>query len=394
VDPHERVLVVGGGIFGMSAAVALAQRGHARVEVLERDHLGSGSTAYAAGILSTQTWNDHDARLIHRTRGLLEELVAWGRREDLPAAATAWHPVGGITVAAPRHAARLDEMAARNRRLGIAADVLDAREAAKRFPGFRFGPDETVLTGPSDGYLESTDVVELLRRRGRALGVRIREGVAVESVKHEGGHVRGVALRGGASERADRVVVAGGAWTRGLLARSGLTFHAIPYRTQIATIDLEGAGDQPVLHDTALGFYARPESANRMLAGDGTQLRSFDPESFNRAADAEFVEATAGRVVERFAHGAAARYRTGWAGLCVGTPDRHPLAGPFPGVAGLHLLTGDNGFGVMRGLALGELVAAAVDGERREDAEALRIDRFGPTDPDRFVLAEGFSFGD
>ena len=75
MDTHARILVVGGGIFGASAAVALAERGHAHVELLERDHLGSGSTAYAAGILSTQTWNDHDARLILRTRGLLEDLV-------------------------------------------------------------------------------------------------------------------------------------------------------------------------------------------------------------------------------------------------------------------------------------------------------------------------------
>lgn len=394
MDPHARIVVVGGGIFGASTAVALARAGHGHVEVLEREHLGAGSTAYAAGILSTQTWNDHDARLILRTRQLLEELVAWGHGEEIPAARTAWHPVGGITIAPPRYAARLEEMAARNRRLGIPAETLDVREATRRYPDFRFRPDETVLAGTTDGYLESTDVVELLRRRGRALGVRFREGVTVDGVKHEKGVVEGVRLEGGAGERADLVVVAGGAWTRGLLARSGLTLPAIAYRTQIATIEIEGASDLPVLHDTALGFYARPESATRILAGDGTQLRPFDPESFNRAADAEFVEATAQRVVERFVRGETAQYRTGWAGLCVGTPDRHPLAGPWPGIRGLHVLTGDNGFGVMRGLALGELVAQGIADRPSSDLEALRIDRFGPVDPDRFVLAEGFSFGD
>lgn len=395
MDSHERILVVGGGIFGTSTAYALGRSGHSRVEVLERDHLGSGATAYAAGILSLQTWNDADARLILRTRQLIEELVEWGLARDEAAARTVWHPVGGITIATPERASTLEGMRDRILRLGGSAEVMGGGEAAKRFPGFRFGKDERVLHGPADGYIESTDLVALIRARAKGMGVRFRESVGVDAVRQEGGRVRGVRFSDGSMERADRVVVAGGAWTRGVLGKSGLALPMVPYRTQLATLELAGADELPILHDTVHGFYARPESATRFLAGDGTQLRRFDPESFNRAADAEFIEATANRIVERFVKGGEARYRSGWAGLCVGTPDRRPLAGAMPRVDGLHILTGDNGFGLMRGLALGELVARGMGGGAPAGLAPMALDRFGPHQPmDDFPISEGFSFGD
>jgi glycine/D-amino acid oxidase-like deaminating enzyme len=201
-------------------------------------------------------------------------------------------------------------------------------------------------------------------------------------------------VAGGGAQRADAVVLAAGARTRLLAATAGATLHALAYRTQCATLELPEADRVPVLHDTVHGFYARPESATRFLAGDGTELRPFDPDAFNPAADTAFIEATAHRVLVRFAGGDAARYRTGWAGLCVGTPDRRPLLGPAPGVGGLYVMTGDNGFGLMRGLALGDLLAASIAGRADGSATGLAVGRFNGMDPDAFPLAEGFSFGD
>ncbi len=393
VDTHARVVVVGGGIFGLGTAYALARAGFGHVQVLERSQLGSGSTAYAAGILSLHTWHDGEAALILRTRQLIEELVAWGQQEELAAAATAWHPVGAVTIASSANRARLEQMHARMRRLRLGGDFLDAAQAQGKYPHLQFDREEVALTSLEDGYVESTDLVELLRARSKALGVRFREGVDVTHVSVADGRADGVAWADG-RERADHVVVAGGAWTPGLLARSGFALPAIPYRTQLSTLEFPHADRVPVLHDTAHHFYTRPESATRMLAGDGTQLRRFSPDAFNRAADGEFIESIARRVVERFRDGGQARYRTGWAGLCVGTPDKRPLAGAVPGADGLCVLTGDNGFGLMRGLALGEVTAAAVEGRKDERLTELSPARFGSPPPQEFALAEGFSYPD
>jgi glycine oxidase len=277
-------------------------------------------------------------------------------------------------------------------RLGLQSQVLDAGEAARRLPFFIFGADETILWSGQDGYLESTDLLDLVRRRSMRLGVQVRESVPVDSVMVTSGRASAVRMADGRTERADRIVVAGGAWTPGLLARSGLAIAGIPYRTQIATLEMAGADRLPVLHDGSFHFYARPESSTRMLAGDGTQLRPFDPETYNKAPDADFIEAMAARVVERFVGGRDVRYRNGWAGLCVGTPDQRPLVGPLPGVKDLFTVSGDNGFGLMRGLALGEVLAARIAGRSEARHGLLDPGRFGAHPPASFALAEGFSF--
>ena len=94
-----------------------------------------------------------------------------------------------------------------------------------------------------------------------------------------------------------------------------------------------------------------------------------------------------GTTVHTATSGAEARLRTGWAGLCVATPDRRPLCGPVPGRPGLYVVTGDNGFGLMRSLALGQRLADAVQG--RGDP-ALDPARFGPAPSDAFPMAEGY----
>lgn len=392
MDTGGRTLIVGGGIFGLGTAWALARAGFGRVAVLERHQLGSGATALAGGLVSAQTWNDLDADLIRTTRSRIEELVAWGSNHAEPAARTAWHAVGGLTVAGPAHHAYLDAIHRRSRRLGEPAEVLEASEAARKIPRLRFGRDERVLVGPRDGYVESTDLVELLRRQCRGLGVELREARDVSALWVEDGAARGVIDAGAGREPADRVVVAGGAWTAAFLARAGAPVPALAYRTQLAALEMPGAHELPVVHDGVHRFYARPESATRFLAGDGTELRPFDPDAFNPAPDAAFIESIARGVLARFRDGDAARYRTGWAGLCVGTPDRRPLAGPVPGLANLWVLTGDNGFGLMRGLALGELLAAAIAGRRPPQAAACDPARFGAEPPTDFPLSEGFSF--
>lgn len=393
MDSHARIAVVGGGIFGCSTALALGRQGFSSVELLERQHLGAGSTALAGGLLSLHTWNEADAQLILETRRLLEALVAWGGAQDVPASRTAWAPCGGLTIAPASRRDLLEGFERRVRRLGFDAEVLSAQECARRFSWYQVDPSEAALWSQDGGVLESTDVLELVRASSKALGVRVREGVVASRLVVEEGTLAGLELAGGERRRFDAVVVCGGSWTKRILATAGAYVPLAPYRTQIAAIDLPGAAGAPILHDVSNGFYARTESEARILAGDGTQLREFDPDDFNPAPDAGFVEAIAGRVLARFAKGGEARFRKGWAGLCAGTPDRRPIAGPVPGVPGLWVLSGDNGFGLMRGLSLGARVAGLFSGRPiAPDDEGLRPDRFGARPPRQFPLAEGFSY--
>ncbi len=369
-----RIAVVGGGALGASAALALAGRNH-EVELLERGTLGCGASAKAAGILSSFAWNDADYRLIAQTRGALGETIALALAAGERAARGAWRSAPSLVVGSGANLPKLDQLQERVERHTEECERLDWRAAAAAFPGLSFRPGDEAIVAQEDGVIEAGDFLAALRARLEQESVTVRENHAVDLT----------AVRG----RFDGVVVAGGAWTKGLLAPIGVRLPIQAYRTQLASLAIAGGGDLPILHDLDHHFYTRPESEGSMLAGNGTQLRPFEPEQYNEAGDPEFVHSVAERVVARFADGGEAAVRSSWAGLCVATPDRRPLCGAVPGQPGLWVLTGDNGFGLMRSLALGEALADAVGGRGAADLDPARFGAAG----DAFEMREGYGSG-
>ncbi len=370
-----KVTVIGGGVLGCSSALALAGAGH-DVTIIERRNLGSGNSSKAAGILSSFAWNDADYKLIAETRGMIGELISLAMAAGERHARGAWRPTPSIVVGKGDSLPLLDQLQERVERHTEECERMDHRAAGRGFPALRFEPGEEILVAQEDGVVEVGDLTAALRARLESEGVTLRENGGLPALPVSGGRVQG----------ADAVVVAAGVWTSRLLAEVGVRLPLQNYRTQLASLQMP-AEDLPIVHDLVQQFYTRPESDASMLAGDGTQLRPFEPDGFNEAADPEFIEHTAARVVRRFEHGGDALVRTGWAGLCVATPDRRPMCGPVPGIDGLFMVTGDNGFGVMRSLALGERLADAVKG--RVDP-TMDPRRFGANPRLDFAMREGY----
>ncbi len=353
--------VWGAGCLGLGAALALSEDGH-DVRVVDPRGIGTGASSKAAGIVSTMTWNDDDFRLVQQTRGRIGQLIAEAQF-DVPAAEGLWRSKDSLTIAAGDALATMDEIQHRVERLGEETQRLDHRQAAAEYPGLQFAPGEEVLIAQEDGYVEAGDLCAVLEWACQ------EEGVAFARQ----------------AQGAETTVLAMGAWTPAELERRGVPLPMAPFRVQAASIGLHDAG-VPIVHDVANGCYFRPESAHTLLAGDGTRLWPHDPEDYDEGADTEFRDSIAQRLVQRIRGAEAAAYRRGWAGLVVGTADRRPVCGPV--AEGLHVLSGDNGFGIMRCIALGRRLADAVDG--RVDP-ATSPARFADFDA-QWELQEGFGW--
>ena len=96
-----------------------------------------------------------------------------------------------------------------------------------------------------------------------------------------------------------------------------------------------------------------------------------------------------------------AAFLYGLAGLYDMTPDGHPIIGPAPGVAGLHLMLGFSGAGFKKGPAVGQCLAEQIiDGRSGTlDLAPFRLERFDdeswrePWSPDEYVFSTDFGHG-
>ena len=124
-----RVVVIGGGVVGVSVLYHLTKAGWKDVLLIERDELTCGSTWHAAGGMHTVNGDPNVAKLQQYTINLYKEL------ESISGQSCGMHLTGGIMLAGTRE--RLDwlKMAkARGRYLGMELEMISVEEAARLFP--------------------------------------------------------------------------------------------------------------------------------------------------------------------------------------------------------------------------------------------------------------------
>jgi glycine/D-amino acid oxidase-like deaminating enzyme len=97
--------------------------------------------------------------------------------------------------------------------------------------------------------------------------------------------------------------------------------------------------------------------------------------------DIPFLENVSGFLSRRFPKWAEAPVESSWWGVCCSTPDRHPHVGPIKGEEGLYVAAGFNGFGIMRGGAVGKRLSDALVSNRWERLSICNPSRFPETYP-------------
>ncbi|HWM84175.1 MAG TPA: FAD-binding oxidoreductase [Kofleriaceae bacterium] len=366
-----RVVVIGGGVIGASAAYHLARMGVRDLVVVDAARgPGEGSTGKATGGFRAQFATAINVRLSLLARDKLS------RMRDEIGADPGYEPRGYLWLAAgEQELARLRAARAVQHAEGLteAVEVTPAEIA-------RFNPaiDRTGLVGgafcPTDGFLRPLAILRGYLAAAGRLGARFEWGAEVIGLDRAGDRI--TAVRTAAlSLAADVVVNAGGAWAARVAALAGVDLPVAPLRRQIL----------PTVEQSAL-----PPEMPMTIFGDGFHLRVRDrcalllwpdpaPDGFDVSVDPGWMDAVAAMALARVPvlRGVPIDRAGAWAGLYEMSPDRHAILGAAPGCANLYLVNGCSGHGVMHAPALGQLVAEMICGAPPSlDVSALRPSRF------------------
>ncbi len=362
------VCVIGGGVIGCSIAYHLARTSPLKIVLLERGHLGGGSTGRSAGGVRRQFLTEIHIQLSIKSLKMFQAF-----REE-----TGWDPdfrkIGYLfLLTTEEERTRFRKAVELQRHLGVHVEVLSPSEIQSLAPCLRVDDLIEGTFTTDDGYASPYQVVWGYAERAADLGVDIREHREVSGVIVHRGRVQGVESQGG--EIATPVVInAAGPYAGPVGEMAEVEVPVTPWRRQLfVTAPLSELGREvPVTIDVHRNWYFRCEEGGALIPAptDGQS-------SFNTTVDWDVVAEVRAAGVHRLPALAQAEIVRGWAGLYDISPDNHPIMGESE-VSGFYLACGFSGHGFMHGPVAGKLMAELI-----LDGRTTGID-ITPLSPQRF----------
>jgi sarcosine oxidase subunit beta len=350
-----QVVIIGGGVMGLSAAYHLARAGIRDVLLLDKDAFGSGSTSKAAGGVRAQFSDPVNITLGARGLETFRTFGAqFGQEIDL-------HQVGYLFLLDSAEAvAAFEANAALQNDLGIPTRMISVEEARRLSP--LIVPDGLLAAAfsPTDGHCTPESVVLGYATAARRAGATLVPHCAVTGIDVRDGRIGAVQTEAGAV-RTDTVICAAGAWSAEVGSWVGVNLPVTPLRRQIlVTEPVPGLDPRtPFTIDFATTFYFHAE-------GEGLLLGMSDPDEtpgFKLARSDAWLPRLGEAIARRAPAISEVGIAGGWAGLYEMTPDHNALIGRAEEVENFLYATGFSGHGFLMGPAVGEVLRDLYLGE-------------------------------
>jgi len=374
------ILIVGGGVMGVSIAYALARRRVGRVVLLEKSFLGAGSSGKSGAIIRQHYSNRLTASMAQKSLRVFEHF------EDLVGGPPVFTHTGMVIVVNERDRAGLEANLTMQQELGIDVRLLSQHDLTNIDPNARVAEDEVAAFEADAGYVEAVQVVASYAESAAREGADIRQGVEVRAIAVEGGKVVGVDTNEGRYE-CKAIVLATGPWAAQLGREMGLRLPVQASRTQVALFRRPAHFGRrgPVYGDFVQGLYFKPTHGEMLHAGSiaGEEKdRPVNPDQYDESADGDWLPQVRQRLSRRYPAMHRGFGRGGYGALYAITPDWHPILDRCPGLEGVYCAVGFSGHGFKMSPIVGQLMAELiVDGKADTlDITPLRLARFEEND--------------
>ena len=394
---QAKVVVVGGGVVGVSALYHLAKKGWGDdVVLLEKAELTSGSTWHAAGLLPLFNMSYSVGQVHKYSVNLYNEL------EEETGQPVGFAQVGNLRLA--MNDDRMDEYyqyAATARTIGIDVRFLTPEEIGKLWP---LCNTEGLVGGifhPEDGYIQPADLTQALAKGARARGATIYRNTAVLNIEQasSGGWV--VETEKG-SITCDHVISATGNYARQTGAMVGLDIPVIPVEHQYLVTEphpalqqrkQDGLPELGVLRESDGSWYLREENNGFILGPyekgapacyvDGPDPRA-EYELFQE--DIERLEPHIEAAMNRVPAFGEVGIKKAYNGAIAYTPDGNPIIGPAWDLDNFWLNEGHS-FGITAAGGAGwQRAEWIVEGEPTIDMLGVEPRRFGDYATKKYLI--------
>ena len=384
---RARVVVIGGGVVGVSTLYHLAKKGWSDVVLVERKELTSGSTWHAAGLLPLFNVSYSGAQLHKYSVSLYKTLEA-----------ETGQPVGFRNVSNIRMARtqdRWDEFMFYKgiaETIGIQVNVLTPGEIKALWPIADLDGIIGAIQHPEDGYIQPADLTQALAKGARNRGAEIHRHTPCTGIERRGD--RWIVKTDKGEISCEHVVTATGSFARQTGRMVGLDIPVIPVQHQYIVTEphpairerhAKGLPEMGVFREPDSSWYMREENGGLILGpyepgapacylddpSEGSEYELFQ-EDLERIAP--HIEAAIRRVPAFGEVGIKKVYN----GAIQYTPDGSPIVGPAWDLPNFWLNEGHS-FGITAAGGAGwQLAEWIVDGEPTVDMLGVDPRRFGP----------------
>lgn len=416
--PHSTaVVIIGGGIVGLNAALTLAER-NISVVVLEKGTIAAEQSSRNLGWVRKTNRSAEDIPLALAADRL------WAEMSVRVSCDVGYRQSGIMFVATnSQHMQMYENWLASVAHLGLDSKLLSASEIDQMVPqgqGTWHGGIYTASDGRAEPTLASSAIAQAARRKGAI----IIEHCAVRSLSLSAGKITAVVTEKGVIQ-CEQVLLAGGLWSRRFLGNLGISLPTLPLICSVLkTKPMDGASDIAVGAPdfsfrkhidggyiiTQRGALDAPLTLDHVLIGtrymqqlkgqrdflrislgkyffkDLALARRWKPEQISPfekirmmdpIANADLNRQAMENLIRAWPMFAQAEIENTWAGIIDVTPDSNPVIGPVTQIPGLTVATGFSGHGFGTSPAAGHLAADLISGYTPIiDPYPYRFDRF------------------
>lgn len=412
------VVVVGGGVIGVSTALFLAERGQ-KVLLCEKGRIAGEQSSRNWGWIRQQCRDEDELPIMIESLGLWRDLSA-RLGDGIGFAQTGVYYLADT----PDDMAKYEDWLAIAKQHQVDSQIISGSALDESLNSGKPGQFAGALVTPSDGRAEPSLAVPAMARLAQDAGVSVRENCAARVVETAGGAVAAVVTEDG-PVKCQAVLCAGGAWSSLFLRNLGVALPQLAVKSSVAR-----TAKAPKIFDgnaaaSNLSFRPRVDGGYTVALGDtqehfisadsfryffnflpvmkesfgGMRLRLTGSETpfwmgnrrwsgaevspfeqtrvLNPAASPAMIEDLKRRLADRLPALAGVEIAEIWAGMIDAMPDVVPVMDKAPGIDGLFIGTGFSGHGFGIGPGAGKVLADMIQGrDSGYDLSRFRLSRF------------------